>query len=94
MCTPILPRFCLCCGAILLVVATGALLRADAAHVDDGWRRTAQGWELLHTEMPISAVLASQRTIPDSPSILHPLLLAAVQVSLVAVGYWRFPVKR
>jgi hypothetical protein len=63
------------------------------AAIDDGWRRTAQGWELLHTEAPPTDVLTSQRTVPTSSPSFHPLLLAALQASLVAVAYWRFPVK-
>lgn len=77
-----------CGGAMLLVVAASTCLRGDSALVDDGWRRTAQGWELLH-----GAVVAPQRRIPDSSLFVHPLLLAAAQVSLVAAAYWRFPVK-
>lgn len=73
---------------MLLVVAASTCLRGDSALVDDGWRRTAQGWELLHGE-----VVAPQRRIRDSSLFVHPLLLAAAQVSLVAAAYWRFPVK-
>ncbi|MBC7856140.1 MAG: hypothetical protein IAF94_22140 [Pirellulaceae bacterium] len=77
-----------CCGAMLLVVAASTCLRGDSVLVDDGWRRTAQGWELLYGE-----VVAPQRRIPASSPVVHPLLLAAVQASLVAAAYWRFPVK-
>lgn len=73
---------------MLLVVAVSTCLRGDSAFVDDGWRRTAQGWELLHVE-----VVTPERRIPASSPVVHPLLLAALQVSLVAVAYWRFPVK-
>jgi hypothetical protein len=63
------------------------------AVIDDGWRRTAQGWELMQKEAPLGDVLTSQRTVFSSFQSLHPLLLAALQASLVAAAYWRFPVK-
>ncbi len=81
-------RLPLSCGTILLVMTTCAYLRAEPANVDDGWRRTAQGWALLSVE-----VVAFERNTPSSSLTIHPLLLAALQVSLVAAAYWRFPVK-
>jgi hypothetical protein len=76
----------------LLVVAASPYVRGSAI-LDDGWRRTAQGWELLHAGAPAREVLTSQRTMPISSPFFHPLLLAALQVSIVATAYWRFPVK-
>ncbi len=65
-----------------------ASLRGEPANFDDGWRRTAQGWALLSAE-----AVAFERDTPASSLTIHPLLLAALQVSLVAAAYWRFPVK-
>lgn len=84
----VLQRLRWCAGAMLLVVAASTCLRGDSALVDDGWRRTAQGWELLHGE-----VVTIQPKLPAPSYFVHPLLLAAMQVSLVAAAYWRFPVK-
>ena len=77
-----------CLGAMLLVVAVSTCLQGDSSLVDDGWRRTAQGWELLQVD-----VVTPERRIPASSPVVHPLLLAALQVGLVAAAYWRFPVK-
>lgn len=76
-------------SAILLVLATSPNLWADPSSIDDGWRRTAQGWELL----PTSPLLAVAHASPQ-PLWFHPILLAALQVSVVAAAYWRFPVQQ
>jgi hypothetical protein len=95
---PIRIRKChlLLCVTILLVATTGTTLRAEPVPLDDGWRRTAHGWERLvdkNGRTPKSApVLVSPSKSPPSP-LFHPLLLAAMQVGLVAAAYRRFPVK-
>ncbi|MFN0018124.1 MAG: hypothetical protein ACKVP0_07695 [Pirellulaceae bacterium] len=87
-----LRRLGVCGGAILLLVMIGSVVSGDASPFDNGWRRTAQGWELLHVKPVVAAA------VPLKPSRtsahFHPLLLAALQVGLVAGAYWRFPVKK
>ena len=80
---------------VLLVVAVGSLARAESAAGDDGWRRTAQGWERLtesHVVERAPGVPPASRS-KSGRSPFHPLILAAAQVSLVAAAYWRLPVK-
>lgn len=76
----------------MLVVMVSSVVWGDASSVSNVWRRTAQGWELLHVKPVATAAVASQ---PSKTSVhFHPLLLAAMQVGLVAGAYWRFPVKK
>ena len=76
-------------AAILLIVLATPCLRGDASAGDDGWRRTARGWEVLHTKPVLVA------TIPThAETSMHPLILAALQIAVVAAAYWRFPVKK
>jgi hypothetical protein len=39
------------------------------------------------------AISAAPRRDSVPPPLIHPLLLAVLQVSLVAVAYWRCPVR-
>ncbi len=82
-------------AVILLVVAVGSSVRAELAVRDDGWRRTAQGWERMAENRKVTPMQVStpapRRKGGHLP--LHPLLFAAVQVSLIAAAYWRLPVK-
>jgi hypothetical protein len=81
----------LCISAILLVVVAGPCFSEYAA--DDGWRRTAQGWELLQPQAVRIPTLAAPRVPRPLPSFFHPLLLASIQAGVVAIAYRRYPVK-
>lgn len=82
-------------GMVLLFVVVGSTARAESATGDDGWRRTAQGWESLTESRKVrseqDSSLAPQRK--KANLVPHPLLLAALQVTLIAAAYWRLPVK-
>src|SRR4051794_28293 len=89
----------LSCLTILLILPAIACLRADVMRAvpEDGWRRTAQGWQQLVGQdgrlliqavaapCPIGPPDSGSRTFPRQP--IHPLLLAAVQIGLVFAAY-------
>ena len=79
-------RLCLLCGATLPVVLITSAVQAGAP-ADDGWRRTAQGWEQI---MPATELAGEHPT--STPGYLHPLLLTALQATVIAIAYRRFPV--
>lgn len=58
-------------AAVVLIVS---LLPASGG-ADDGWRRTAQGWEQVSAWERPPAV-----EVKVTPPLLHPLHLAAIQV--------------
>ena len=81
-------------AVILLVIAVCTKLPAESDARDDGWRRTAQGWERLVEKRKITPAETSFSPRPKSGgSPVHPLLFAAAQVGLIAAAYWRLPVK-
>jgi hypothetical protein len=82
-------------AAVLLVIAVCLTVPAKSPPLDDGWRRTAQGWEQLAESPAIARVQSDLRSSPTNgrTSPFHPLLLVALQVSLIAAAYWRLPVK-
>lgn len=82
-------------AAVLLIIAVCLTVPAKSPPREDGWRRTAQGWEQLTESRAITPVQYAIRSSPtkDRNAPFHPLLLAALQVSLIATAYWRLPVK-
>jgi hypothetical protein len=82
-------------AAVLLVKVVCLTVPAKSPPREDGWRRTAQGWEQLAESPVITRVQNDLRPSPtkDRSSPFHPLLLAALQVSLIAAAYWRLPVQ-
>src|SRR5436190_21025432 len=79
-------------SAILLVVAADLCFPVDAAS-DDGWRRTAQGWEQMQPIGMETPILTAPRMPRPLSPLLHPLLLASIQAGVVVAAYWRHPVK-
>ena len=82
----------------VLVVASGNLRAEEGTPSDDGWRRTARGWErtAIWAEPQALANAEFFSSPQDSPSRLlrwdvHPLLLAAAQALLVAGAFCLWP---
>ena len=83
--------------AILLLGIAGAFVTADAASdgdVDDGWRRTVNGWERIEQfRQPDEAASDYHFThlAPGRTFDVHPLALAVGQLSVVLVAYCLCP---
>jgi hypothetical protein len=73
---------------------------ADGLNADDGWRRTASGWERRKDWALIdkgSVLYLASAGGPIAASIrwdTHPAVLALVQIVVVVVGYATFPAQR
>jgi hypothetical protein len=87
-------------GLLVLTIAFAPnLLQADeATSTDDGWRRTARGWErtAAWTEPDMSSEPAHFHISNDPPEPaqrwdVHPLLLVAAQVLLVTGAFCLWP---
>jgi hypothetical protein len=66
---------------VLVLVVLGVLASADSHSLsaDDGWRRTAQGWEHVSTwQFP----RRTSSLVYRPPQVVHPLLLVAFQGTL------------
>jgi hypothetical protein len=82
----------------VLVVISGILRAEEGGPSDDGWRRTARGWErtAIWTD-PQAIANAEFFSVPQDsrPKLLrwdvHPLLLAAAQALLVAGAFCLWP---
>lgn len=71
---------------------------AVASSVDDGWRRTANGWEIWpkSTEMLARRELVPNRPRPKTsffPGSAHPLAWGGLQLSLSLLALGFFPSK-
>lgn len=84
-----------------LLGLAGSRVRADeASAVDDGWRRTVDGWERKETWNlnPMSPAAPSISVHGERPKSLssidfHPAILALAQVLLIAAGFALWPVR-
>jgi hypothetical protein len=79
-----------CLALVAAVAALGRAAAADPVPADDGWRRTASGWERIDQPSPS----ASEPNEATSRHDTHPAVLALGQLlaSLVALSF--LPVQR
>ena len=72
------------CGLFLLVLTNFAGAAENQANTvadeDDGWRRTAGGWEHVSTWV--------ERPVVSSTRVIHPLQLAFLQGAISVAGLW------
>ena len=83
----------------LVVQQSGRATSSDQFHsADDGWRRTAHGWEQSSwSEKPIDPSPAHFVVQGNAAAShrwdFHPAWLVAIQLTCVAVAGWLFPNK-
>ncbi|MEX2173352.1 MAG: hypothetical protein WD872_03260 [Pirellulaceae bacterium] len=86
----------LICGALVCAASAGGIAN-DADSADDGWRRTAHGWERAPewiVEASGGALRPGERFITDELTRprsarwdFHPAALAVLQLVAIAVGF-------
>ena len=73
-------------GGMLLVAAVyppQSRCEAESATPDDGWRRTAEGWEYWPLGATAKPLLVTPETVePPFPGAAHPAAWAGLQLAL------------
>jgi hypothetical protein len=90
-------------GLAAMTAWNGSLQADDARSTDDGWRRTAHGWENMarwHQPRPNRGpdeyrfAIGDRLSRPAPRWDFHPIVLAALELLAIALGFAMFPAAR